>query len=46
MDSQKQPQRKRVLTKEEVERIKREKYSGMRSCMRQRIGALDRVGKV
>ena len=46
MDSQKQPQRKRVLTKEEVERIKRERYSGLRSCMRQRIGALDRVGKV
>ena len=46
MDNQKQPQRKRVLTKEEVERIKRERYSGLRSCMRQRIGALDRAGKV
>lgn len=44
MDKDKQKPR-RVLTKQEVERIKREKYAGLRSCMCQRIGALDRAGK-
>lgn len=39
------PKPKRPLTREEVERIKREKYAGLASCMRQRIGALDRYGK-
>ena len=39
------PHPKSKLTREEVERIKREKYAGLMSCMRQRIGALDRYGK-
>lgn len=40
-----EPRKVKPLTKEQVERIKREKYAGLRSCMNQRIGALDRQGK-
>lgn len=37
--------RRRVLTKREVAEYKRRKYSGILSCIHQRIAACDRLGK-
>ena len=37
--------RRRVLTKREVAEYKRRKYSGIISCIHQRIAACDRLGK-